>query len=304
MTQPGFFSPRERGFTLIEIAIVIAIMGLLLTMMIGISASLIGQQRREATRNKLAQVETALALFVSQNQRLPCPADGAIPSSGANAGVERTTTVPVTPANQCSVDGVAGSQARGVVPWRTLGLAEADVTDGWGTRLTYRVTPEFARQYAMNLSYCDPAGNDVTAVPGTPANPAGYCNPACASPFVPGNCRAPLLVTVNKGLEIRNLNVAPTKVMDPAANTGAAYIVVSPGENRAGGYDGAGVIQAASGPSLGTEEGRNAANLGGLGYYVDDFPVYADGTGHFDDFVLRPSILTVATKAQLGPRAH
>ena len=55
---------------------------------------------------------------------------------------------------------------------------------------------------------------------------------------------------------------------------------------------------------MGIEEARNAANLALQAYYVDDFPSYAEGNGHFDDFVLRPSILTVATKAQLGPRAH
>ena len=48
----------------------------------------------------------------------------------------------------------------------------------------------------------------------------------------------------------------------------------------------------------------NAANVAFGSYYVDDFPVYLETTGHFDDFVVRPTILTVATRAQLGPRAH
>jgi hypothetical protein len=93
--------------------------------------------------------------------------------------------------------------------------------------------------------------------------------------------------------------------MDPAAgpSTGAAYIVISHGENGEGAYNNEGIVQAST-TSSGTEEAKNAANLALQAYYVDDFPSYPAGAGHFDDFVLRPSILTVATKAQLGPRAH
>jgi len=94
--------------------------------------------------------------------------------------------------------------------------------------------------------------------------------------------------------------------MDPNAgvSTGAAYIVISHGENGEGAYSNQGVLQGASGTASGTEEAKNAANLALATYYVDDFPSYNAGAGHFDDFIVRPSILAVATKAQLGPRAH
>jgi hypothetical protein len=96
--------------------------------------------------------------------------------------------------------------------------------------------------------------------------------------------------------------------MDPnpvsSASTGAAYIVISHGENGSGAYSNQGVAQAAVGTESGTEEAKNAANLALQAYYVDDFASYLADSGHFDDFVLRPSILTVAVKAQLGPRAH
>jgi prepilin-type N-terminal cleavage/methylation domain-containing protein len=268
MTEPGFFSRRDRGFTLVEIAVVIVILGLILTMLLGISSTMIAQQRRDSTRARLIAVETALTLFASQNQRLPCPADGTLVSTDANAG-----------------------------------LAEADVTDGWGTRLTYRASPDFVKQGSMNMVTCDPGGTSGGAAL---AAPTGYCNPLCTTPFVAGNCTMPSGVTAGRGLTVQNLNPVPTKIMDPAAipSTGAAYIVISHGENRAGGYDSQGILQAATGPALGTEEGRNAANVALGGYYVDDFPVYLDGTGHFDDFLIRPTILTVATRAQLGPRAH
>jgi prepilin-type N-terminal cleavage/methylation domain-containing protein len=297
MAQPGFFLRRERGFTLIEIAVVIVILALLLTMLLGISSTMIAQQRREATRVRLAAVETALALYVSQNRRLPCPADGSLASSDANYGLEIKTGA--SPNFQCNLGGVANSQTNGVLPWRTLGLTEADVTDGWLTRLTYRVHSTLVLDGAMNMTACDPGG---TKAPVAINTTSGYCDATCTGTFSPANCTQPSQVLLNKGLQIRNL--AGTTIMDGAVGTGAAYVVVSHGENRAGGFDTASVVQGAVGPANGTEEAKNAANLVLQPYYVDDFPVYLETTGHFDDFVVRPTILTVATRAQLGPRAH
>ena len=296
------------GFTLIEIAVVIVVLALLLAMIAGLATAMISQQRREVTRQKLAGVETALALYVSQNRRLPCPADGRLASDNANAGLER----PVGGVNCQVVTGTANSQTHGVVPWRTLGLSESDVTDGWGNRMTYRATPEFVAANALNLTNCDPGGTGGTV--------GGVCDSTCTAASFPGNCTRPELYTASKGLRIRSLNATLTLTMDYNAtpSTGAAYIVISHGENGGGAYNNQGVIQAGS-PASGTlEAANNAADVafvhaasntfatagGGTGAFVDDFPVYADGNGHFDDFVLRPSILTVATKAQLGPRSH
>lgn len=285
------------GFTLVEIAVVIVVLSLLLAMIAGIATAMVGQQRREVTRQRLAGVETAIALFVSQNQRLPCPANGQLVSANANAGIEQS--VAGTP-RTCNVAGVANSQQHGVVPWRALGLAEQDITDGWGNRLTYRVDPDFVTMGTMNFTFCDPAGGKLVAEAYSAT--AGYCDGNCATATFPTSCTRPAAVVVNQGLAVQNL--AGSAVMSPAASTGAAYIVVSHGENSRGAYNNAGVLQAASGPNWGLEEQNNDASLALGAYYVDDFPVYADSAGHFDDLVLRPSILTVATKAQLGPRAH
>jgi prepilin-type N-terminal cleavage/methylation domain-containing protein len=288
---------RAAGFTLIEIAVVIVVLALLLAMMAGIATAMLGQQRREATRQRLAGVETAIALFVSQNKRLPCPANGTLAGTDANAGAEQIT---LAATNTCSVGGVAGSQQHGVVPWRALGISEQDATDGWGNRFTYRVDPDFVTAPAMNFTYCDPAGTAGAAAFGSPA---GYCNSACTTATFPGSCTGPSAATNGQGLEVRNLG--GTVIMNPATpSTGAAYVVISHGENGAGAYNNQGVIQSASGTDSGTEEAKNAANLALAAYYVDDFPSYPPGTGHFDDFLLRPSILAVAVKAQLGPRAH
>lgn len=288
---------RQRAFTLVEIAVVIVVLGFLLAMIAGIATSLIGQQRREMTRLRLAGVETALALFVSQNKRLPCPADGRVAGTTAGAGLE------LRAGGNCRTTGAANTQTHGVVPWRTLGLAEPDVTDGWGNRLTYRVAPEAVADNSLDLTACDPGGTGGLS--------GGVCDATCANATFPGACTAPSLYTQNKGLKIRNI-AAATLIMDPALtpSTGAAYLVISHGENRGGSYNSDGILQLGT-PASGTQEAANAANVA-FTYatsaasvaFVDDFQVFTADTGHFDDYVLRPTILNVATKAQLGPRAH
>ena len=315
-------SARPEGFTLVEIAVVIVVLSLLLAMMAGIATAMLGQQRREATRQRLAGVETALALFVSQNQRLPCPANGTLAGTDANAGLEQIATPGLPAANTCTVAGVANSQQHGVVPWRSLGLSEQDATDGWGNRLTYRASTDFITAPSMNMTFCDPGGTKTPREP-TLASPAGYCDPNCSTATFPASCTMPSAVTAGLGLRICNLagsvvmNPAPganfangncshVALASPPPSTGAAYVVISHGENGEGAYNNQGVLQGASGSGSGTEETRNSANLAlaNSTYFLDDFAAYAAGNGHFDDFVLRPSILTVATKAQLGPRAH
>jgi prepilin-type N-terminal cleavage/methylation domain-containing protein len=322
----------QEGFSLIEIAIVLGILALLLTLFTGMSTNLISQHRRELTRTRLANIDTALTLFVSQYKRLPCPADGKLASSDPNAGQENPPP-PALPASQPSNCG-ANNQKDGVVPWRALGLTASDIEDGWGGRFTYRVGPDLVVNNAMDFSSCDPAGGGpANAVP-PPIGLLSYCNPAgvvllpppanCNAATFPANCTPPntaLAGAAGKGLVVET--VAGTVIMDPRANpsTGAAYVVISHGADGGGAYNGQGVVQG-SGTAAGTKEAMNFPNrtytlppplpTAPTSFLVDD--VYNGGynvgagvpdpTYHFDDMVSRPNILTVATRAQLGPRSH
>jgi prepilin-type N-terminal cleavage/methylation domain-containing protein len=279
---------KTRGFTLVEIAFVLVIVAMITVLFASVTSTLLASQRRQATMSHLAAVDAALVQFVVQNQRLPCPADGTIATGTAGAGVE------VAPnANGCT------TQTNGVVPWVALGLGEQDATDGWGRRITYRVWNNLSVVGAMNMSACDPAG--TAAAGGAPAY-------LCANTCVPGSmnlCTSPTFFLAGagnpKGFGIQN--VAGTAVMTAPA-TGAAYVLISAGESGGGAYTSAGVLA----PTLttdGTEEKKNYANLAlRTTYYVDDQISDIAGVTHFDDVVLRPSVLTVATRAGLGPRAH
>jgi len=279
---------KLRGFTLIEIVVVIAIVGLLLAMATFATRAITIQQRISTTATRLATVDAALVSFVMVQKRLPCPADGTIASGGVNAGVEGAR----------DSNGCTGNQANGVVPWVALGLSESDATDGWLRRITYRVPVALTADNTvggMDMSYCDPAG--TAAIVAT-----AVCNTACTSTTL-ASCTPPQAFLLSKGLQVQN--IAGTVLLNPAGSpaTGAAYVLISHGESGGGAYLNSGAL-ATSTTTDGTEEQKNYANLALGGYYVDDGISDVPGATHFDDMLSHPTILTVINKAALGPRSH
>jgi len=280
--------PRgRRGFTLIEILVVVVILGLIMAMAAALLRSVSATQKRSVTSSRLANIEAALVQFVMQQRRLPCPADGT--ESASAGGAEMRANLPLPGA-------CFNNEQNGVGPWRALVLSASDITDGWDRRITYRIPLALGTDNALDMSWCDPAGT------GGPVG--GPCNPGCTAGNL-ANCTTPSNFLAAKGLPIRNL--AGNTVMDPSGlpSTGAAYVLISHGESGGGAYLDTGVLSTST-TTDGTEEQKNYANLNLVpgGYYVDDQTTDVAGANHFDDVVLRPSVLSVANKAGLGPRAH
>jgi prepilin-type N-terminal cleavage/methylation domain-containing protein len=279
----------SRGFTLVEIAVVMVIFAIVVAMAAVITRAVTAGQKRSITSNRMAAVDVAIAQFVAVQRRLPCPADGRNASGVAAAGTESARDVAVG----CT------AQQFGVVPWRALGLSEEDASDGWDHRFTYRAWGALAADNGMNMSMCDPAGT-VTggAVP--------VCATSCSSTSL-SSCTVPREFLMGKGWEVRTISAAPVvTVMDPNGDppTGAAYVLISHGESGGGGYLNSGAI-ATSTTTDGNAEKMNYADAIVQPWYVDDSVRDAPGaTAHFDDYVSRPSILGVVSKAGLGPRAH
>ena len=287
---------KQRGFTLIEIVVVVVIVAILIAMASALTRGVVAGQKRTLTATRMQAIDAALVQFVTQQRRLPCPADGALPSSDANAGSE----VPCTSAAGVSI---APHQLNGVLPWKAMGLSEVDATDGWDRRFTYRVFPALAATNGMNMSWCDPAGSGLAgALP-------NVCSPACVSTSL-ATCTSPSNFLANRGLEVRDSSgIAPPvrpALMDPAGtpNTGAAYVLISHGESGGGGYLNSGTLGDVS--KDGTQEARNWASAAYTAtyWYVDDSLNETATTAHFDDLVSRPAVLAVITKAGLGPRSH
>ncbi len=113
-------NPR-RGFTLAEMAVVVLIMGIAMTMGLKMVTANLDNAAYSETKAKQEQIKVALIGFLRTNGRLPCPDNVA----GVAVGLE------VTPC--------AAAAGYGVIPWHTLGLPRDAAQDGWGNLFTYRV---------------------------------------------------------------------------------------------------------------------------------------------------------------------
>jgi prepilin-type N-terminal cleavage/methylation domain-containing protein len=272
---------RALGFTLIEIVVVLIIVSVLIAMAAAMTRGGVEIASRKLTDRALDTATTALSQFVTVARRLPCPADGALAPTDPNAGRERRT------AGACDAN-----QARGVLPWATLGLREDDVLDGYGGLLTYRAGADLVADDALMMAACDAAGLSG-AVTGAP----GRCNPACVDGTiaVPTQCTRIKDVLTGRGLRVQRSD--GVGIADPAADppTGAAYVLLSHGPNKGGSYGRSGVAQEALATLSAAETANGAANALAA-FYVSD-----DG---IDDRVVFPSILAVTQQAAMAPRPH
>jgi prepilin-type N-terminal cleavage/methylation domain-containing protein len=130
LIRSGF---RPRGFTLVELAVVLAIITLLLGGLVVTVAAQLELQHTAETRQTLDNVRDALTGFAVATGRLPCPA------TDASNGQESYTIVAGAFACTNGTSGVA----HGFVPGVTLGATPLDsqgyVLDGWGFRVRYSV---------------------------------------------------------------------------------------------------------------------------------------------------------------------
>ncbi|MGA8262110.1 MAG: prepilin-type N-terminal cleavage/methylation domain-containing protein [Arenicellales bacterium] len=113
---------RARGFTLLEMAVVLVIIGIMYAIWSYSVPWLQDTGMRDRTREIMRETEKALLLFAETNNRLPCP-DSTDPPNGLEGGGA---------APSCT----AGDAAVGQVPYETL-LLSAPVQDSRHVPITY-----------------------------------------------------------------------------------------------------------------------------------------------------------------------
>lgn len=148
------------GFSLVELSVVLAIIGVTLGGALTIATKKSEASKVEETNTKLNLIEHALERYVAINERLPCPADGSqvIDKTSDNTyGVEGEPSL-----NGCTNSNFNNGNTiySGVVPVKTLGLEDEAMIDGWGRRISYVVDYHFTNNSTTNPA-CDGTNSTV-----------------------------------------------------------------------------------------------------------------------------------------------
>lgn len=116
----------DRGFSLVELAMVMFIISLVLGgLLVPLATQMEARQRNDA-EDQLERIKEALIGFALINGRLPCYTTTTDPAS-ANYGVEDAVCNPT------------GITADGILPWKTLGLTNG--MDPWGVQRSVASDP-------------------------------------------------------------------------------------------------------------------------------------------------------------------
>lgn len=298
------YSKDTKGFTLIELSIVLLIIGILAASTFAAFRPMIEGGRVRTTEANMNRIVDVMSAYIQRNHRIPCPADpdqsvvvqpfGMEVGSGAAGGNIGDCDDPVT------------EMVEGIVPFKTLGISIDEVRDGWHNFITYRVSPVFTRDTtaAGLLVHERCRVEDIWVVGGNNRNPAKarFCCPDTAVnpntdldirdetnivlwPFVrditpPAGPPTPPWPYAAAGVSIANPNFDPT---DDNV-TALAIILLSHGKNGFGAFLADGTRITAGGMVVGDSEGenRNGDNifvsrprsmvLSGL--YFDDFLIW------------------------------
>jgi prepilin-type N-terminal cleavage/methylation domain-containing protein len=130
----------QQGITLVEVALAVAIIGILMAGALMVHERAQSQRQLQTTYDNRDMIVQALSIYIESAGRLPCPADPAATDDAA--GWERGA-----PAGNPMAAGICDAKTReGIVPYMTLGLPRKTAMDGWGYFYTYAVSPVFVRK--------------------------------------------------------------------------------------------------------------------------------------------------------------
>ncbi len=135
MTRPRSNSMR-RAFTLIEMAVVLIIVGMMVGLVLQTEQAVKPENCRVQTQEQLAAIHTAMETYVRANNKYPTPASRAIGVTNLAFG----RAVDVTDLTELATIDDLGTVLTGALPFQTLGLSESYASDCWGNKFSYFVT--------------------------------------------------------------------------------------------------------------------------------------------------------------------
>jgi len=131
---------NENGFTLVEMAIALVIVGLLLAFATVGFSKILNRDFEKKTFSNMEIIADAISIYTQRHMRVPCPADP--------TGVDGTTVngepfgTEINSGTDGDVFGNCNSiaEAEGIIPFTTLGLPKHLAKDAFGNYITYRVS--------------------------------------------------------------------------------------------------------------------------------------------------------------------
>ncbi len=167
---------NSKGFTLVELAIVMIITGLLMIPAFQMYDTYLYDKRVKETRDHLATIQTEIAVFQIKYGRYPCPSDRSLTRADVDYGVEKCSDIKSLaigtcgglndPTGMCRVtstrDAAPPAGNDPVLMWGIPFVTLADIPvdprhfssmaalDGWRNQITYAVTESLSADAAVN----------------------------------------------------------------------------------------------------------------------------------------------------------
>ena len=133
------------GFTLVELAVVLAIVGFLMASAMFVLSAQVDQRNFEESRRRLEQAREYLLAYAVVKGRLPCPATAA--SNGAES---------IATAAGSGTGGTCTLSYNGYLPAATIGFSPTNsdglAMDGYGNPIRYAVSKTNEPQFTGNVS--------------------------------------------------------------------------------------------------------------------------------------------------------
>lgn len=262
----------QAGYALL-VFVLVALMGIGLYAVTSINfAPAKNAAKTNESRDQLVRVRDSLVAFLSNNGRLPCPANGTLSTGLADPPGASTTC----------------NSTDGTVPWATLGLSSGDGLDSLGQKLSYRVfsgTNGFTRNNGLLMSDCDSVRAPLP-VPQTVG--VDTATLLCRT----DHNTSPSEFLAGKGIAVNDFGTAVS---------GLAFVVIAHGKNGLGAYR-----QDGGRNSLPNVASSEYGNTQSNGPFVAKATSAADidqtSTNYFDDALIYLGADELANKAKVAAR--